>query len=353
MIAHFKDQLAASIQQSTSADNTQPWKLVWNKNILSIQYDTERVSGLTFPADNPATLLAMGAAIENLYQAAACANIHLQALPTPSFNLSQPVYFKAEITDANSTVKFSDTDFPFFNRHTNRFSYLPKSIPQSNIKVLKNLTLNSISIDIVEQQPQITKIAQLVYLASCIRFRTRETNKWLAKSLRFGKQAIHSGDGLDVDTLDIPPGGALFLRMIGNWHIMKWLNKLGVYRFMSWIDSRPVKKAPALIAITGPTGFEHYLNAGRVMERVWIYLNEQGIAVHPYYVVSDQINRLHEDKVPEALRLQAQQVFTDSRQLFNLKENETLYMLLRVGYPKKKAKRSKRLPLEKIVQISD
>ncbi len=82
--------------------------------------------------------------------------------------LSNPIYFKAEITDANSTVKFSDTYLPLFTRHTNRLSYLPKSIPQSIIKVLKKLTLDSISIDIVEQQPKINKIAQLVYSASCI-----------------------------------------------------------------------------------------------------------------------------------------------------------------------------------------
>ncbi len=84
---------------------------------------------------------------------------------------------------------------------------------------------------------------------------------------------------------------------------MRWLNKLGVYQFMSRIDSQSVKKAPALIVITGPIGFDHFLNAGRVMERAWIYLNEQGIAVHPYYVISDQINRLYKNKIPEALRL--------------------------------------------------
>ncbi len=87
------------------------------------------------------------------------------------------------------------------------------------------------------------------------------------------------------------------------------------------------------------------------MERVWIYLNEQGIAVHPYYVVSDQINRLHENKVPEELRQQAQRVSAGSKQVFDLQDNETLYMLLRVGYPKKKAKRSKRLPLKDLFAV--
>jgi len=351
MLTHIKAQLTAAIQQAPSADNSQPWKIVWMKNTISIQYDTERVSDLTFPADSPATLLGMGAAIENLYQAAASINIQIVTLPTHPFGLSNPIYFKAEIIDANSTVKFSDTVLPLFTRHTNRFSYFLKSIPQSNIKVLKNLTLPSISIDIMEQRPQINKIAQLVYSASCIRFRTRETNEWLAKSLRFGKQTIDSGDGLDIDTLDVPPGGTLFLHLIGHWKILKWLNRIGVYRFMSWIDSRPIKKAPALIAITGPMGFEHYLNAGRVIERVWIYLNEQGIAVHPYYVVSDQINRLHENKVPEELRQPAQRVSAGSKQVFDLQDNETLYMLLRVGYPKKKAKRSKRLPLEDLFAV--
>lgn len=145
-------------------------------------------------------------------------------------------------------------------------------------------------------------MASLVKDASQIRFQTQEIHEWLGRSLRFGKQAMQTRDGLDVATLDLPPGGSLFMRFISDWRRMKAMNFLGTHKFMSWVDSMPVKSAPAIIAIIGQAGFRETLSAGQLMQSIWIDLNEQGIAVHPYYVVPDQMNRLKDGVVPKDLQ---------------------------------------------------
>lgn len=344
----IKTLLTQAIQQAPSADNSQPWRIDWHENTLTISYDTARVSNNTFAADNPATLLSIGAAIENLLQAAYAYKIPTDCQITKQFNPLNPVYCICHITAPQDPLEEPVLPLPLHQRHTNRCAYSTQHLAPLSIDSLESQTLNGMRIKVIEQHKKIMEVSKLVRLASEIRFRTQEINEWLGKSFRFGRQAELTNDGLDVETLNLPLGGSLFLRFISNWKRMKLLNLLGAYKFMSFIDSSPIKQAPALVAIIGPSGFHESLSAGQLMQRTWISLNAQGIAVHPYYVISDQINRYQAGTVPKKLENQASQVLNSARNILDLPEKETLHMLFRIGYPKKTAKRSRRLALQKI-----
>ena len=148
-------------------------------------------------------------------------------------------------------------------------------------------------------------------------------------------------------TLDLPPGGKHFLRFISDWNRMKALNKLGIYHLLAKIDSRPLGRAPAIVSFIAPADSNSALDTGRLLTRAWIYLNSLGIAVHPYYVVSDQLDRLSKNLVPYRLQGQVEAIRRDCKKLFELNPGETLHMLLRIGYPTRKPPRSLRLPLER------
>lgn len=345
--AHF---LSQAIQHCPSPDNSQPWKLSWQGNALTVTYDIQRVTGKTFAADSHATLLTIGALSENLTQAAAMLDLKLNWTIPKLLDIHHPVYFQTTIEkQSGNTITPTTDSLPLFKRHTNRHSYRNKPLPGDCISLLKNLTQDSARILVFEDKPLIQQIAELVRSASEIRFQTQEVHEWLAKSLRFDtKNTDQYGEGLDVATIDLPPGGRLFLRLISDWQRMNRLNKLGAYKAMALIDSQPVGKAPALIAVVGPTRFRDTLAAGKLMNRAWIALNEQGIAVHPYYVVADQLQRRQANIVPSRLTKQADAVFDQARQLFQFGDGETLHMLFRVGYPIKTPVKSKRLPLEAV-----
>jgi hypothetical protein len=337
--------LLHAAHQAPSADNSQPWRLEWHNQILSVAYDTARVSNKTFPADSPATLLAMGAVLENISQAAEWpVTWQIPATLDPE----QPIYFRALIGQTNEESKVSIDTLPLFKRHTNRFPYCSQTLPEALINVIKNLTVGSARVVIIDQPSVIRQIARLVLLASEIRFRTREVHEWLAKSLRFDDSLSAADDGLDVKTLALPPGGRTILRLISVWHRMEILNMFGAFKALSIIDSNPVRQAPALIAILSPSGFQDIIEAGQLMERIWIDLNGQGVAVHPYYVVADQLHRRISGVIPPDLRKQADAVFEGTRQILQFEQGETLQMLLRIGYPKKTPTLSRRLPLEAV-----
>jgi len=337
---------ARCCQSAPSADNSQPCHVDWHPPKLVLRYDTARVSGLTFPAESQATLLSVGATIENIIQCCDCAEVKAEVAIFPE-DASADVFAEINLNDVDLSVSV-DQQSPLFSRHTNRFAYKRVVIPQAIINEVAGLESEKAKIRVLQGSASINAIAEQVQAASEIRFQTREVHEWLGKSLRFTPDQVARGDGLDVATLDLPPGGGLFLRFISRWSRMRRLNRIGGYKVLAGIDAAPIKKAPAVLAITGGNTKEGALEAGRLLCRVWIYLNAQGIACHPYYVISDQLERLENRSVPEALVPRAEKVRKESRQLLDLKEGETLMMLLRIGYPTREALRSRRLPLDEV-----
>lgn len=348
MLRTIKTFLSQSAHNAPSADNSQPWRLNWQDSSLCVSYDTSRVGDKTFPPDNPATLLSIGAVIENIRQAAEAINCPVSFELASNPNTDNPLYFKAIFDQSDNAIELDTQDISLFKRHTNRHPYQAKPISDDVLRVLKNLTLDSSRVIVYEQRSDITQIAKLVRLASEIRFRTQDVHEWLAKSLRFDAISAASGDGLDLETLDLPPGGKLFLKLISDWRRMTFFNKFYAYKALAFIDSAPIKQAPALIAIVGPQKYADFISSGQLMERIWIELNSQGIAVQPYYVIADQLNRRSTNTVPLELKTVADNVYTEAQQVFELKPDETLHMLFRIGYPKKQPVFSKRLPLEAV-----
>lgn len=315
--------------------------------MLSIRYDTERVQKLTFPPKSPATLLSIGGVMENISQAAEFRGLSLDMTSLHNTLDFPASYVSIGIPDAETNDEQIEKH-PLFLRHTNRFSFTKKPIPGAAINALTRLTEGNARIAVFEQRSAIKKIASSIYKASKVRFQTQEVHEWLGKSLRFSEQAVQKADGLDVRTLDLPPGGKHFLRFISDWNHMKALNKLGIYHLLARIDSRPVSQAPAVISFIAPSDPKSALDTGRLLTRAWIYLNSLGIAAHPYYVVSDQLDRLSKNLVPDHLHGQVETIKGGCEELFELNDGETLHMLLRIGYPTLKPPRSLRLPLQRV-----
>lgn len=350
MMQDIKVFLSQAAQHTPSPDNSQPWHLDWEGDILTVSYDTSRVADKTFVADSHAIFLTMGALLENVIQAAKALNVGLTWSFPNKFDINQPIYFQATLDQTNSLIASKIDDIPLFKRHTNRLPFQNKSLPSDFVSQLKNLTESSAKILVFENKKDIQQIAKQIRSASEVRFQTQEIHEWLAKSFRFDtKKADEYGEGLDVATIDLPLGGKLFLRLISNWKRMNWLNKIGTYKTMAFIDSQPVSQAPAIIAIAGSCNeFRDILAAGQLMNRAWMMLNANGIAVHPYYVITDQLQRKRANVVPSHLVKQINSVSEDIQKLFKLGNEETVHILFRVGYPKKTPVKSKRLPLKSL-----
>jgi hypothetical protein len=332
--------------KAPSADNTQPWRMEWDGTKLSVFYDTDRVEGKTFPAESPASLLSIGALIENVMSVAAAWRLQprLEVADRPGSG-NRALYARISF-DLTQEPQLTQKPHPAEARHTNRGAFTADPIPEALSAEFLNGVTGSARTWFSQDKTARLHMAGIVRRASEIRFQTREVHEWLGRSLRFSAESVAEGDGLDVDTLGLPPGGGLFLRMISDWKRMRRLNALGFYKLVAAMDSGPIKAGPGLLAIIAPMDSQSTIDAGRLLARQWTRLNAAGLAVHPYYVVADQMARLTDGKIPGGLEPLASEVSAQCRELLEISGSETLHMLLRIGFSKKNPKKALRVPLD-------
>ncbi|HEY2918283.1 MAG TPA: hypothetical protein VGK77_04725 [Candidatus Binatia bacterium] len=330
--------------RAPSADNSQPWRFCWDGKYLSVIYDNERVFGKTFGPEEHATLLAMGAVKENILQMAKFLEVDVEQVQID--NASGYFRFKFKLSTKEITEAH---EHPLFQRHTNRWPFDSRPIPSQIIDSLSGMSHGQCRALIFAERDMIKRIARWVRVASEVRFQSRDVHELLGVGLRFTADEASQGDGLDVRTLPLPPGGKTFLRFIKDWDRLAFLNRFGCYKILALVEAKPVSDATYLVAIAGPDGCDNALDAGMLMERTWIRLNSQGIAVHPYYVITDQLQRLKTRKIAANLSTPIKAFETEIATLLNY---GTIHMLFRIGYPKKQPRRSSlRLPSEKITEF--
>lgn len=344
-------ELVKLIARAPSADNSQPWKISHESQDLRLSYDSTRVAGKTFAADHPATLLAIGAAVEHGMQGASDWGMEPQ-LRLPEEQPDQSGNYAWIRISNNSQHEVSAEQHNCYQRHTNRCAYHSTALAAQLLSQLAQMTEGQAQCQIMEQPETIREASKLVKLATQIRFQRQDAHRMLIDSIRLSPAEAATGDGLDLATLGLPPGGGLFLKAIANWQRMTYLNRFGLFRLLARIDAAPVAKGPALIAITGTNDKRGAFDAGRLVTRIWTELNVQGIAVHPNYVISDQLHQHKNQHLALHLQTKATELQRSSDKLFNLSENTTLHMLLRVGYPKQGAVLSQRLPLKAVFDSS-
>ncbi len=294
----------------------------------------------------------MGAVIENVVQAAEAANLSTFAWQYTTSPSGDGLHIRIEF-DPQTLLANGLTDHPLFGRHTNRGAYRSQPIGNNVFSAIEPMVEGTARILALTKTPLVKKAAKLIGKASEARFQTREIHEWLGHSLRFTQEDACRGDGLDVATLNLPPGGSLMLRATKDWNTMARLNVIGAYKLFALVEAMAVSKAPALLAIIGPGGQEGCFTAGRLIQRAWIYLNSQGVAVHPYYVLPDQMERLTSGLVPDKLRRSVQELADQAKGMFSLAKDERLHMMLRIGLPRAKAVRSRRLPLTSVCTLQE
>ena len=335
-LSRLPEKIAFCCSQSPSPDNTQPLHFTWDGEKLNVSYDLDRVQDRTFDATNQATLLTVGGAFETGCQI--LDSLGFQSDPDYSIQGSLDIYGSLGVpVDSGKQI---NPQHPVLQRHTNRFNYRKDDIPAEVLDKVAQYSEKDARLEIFKGDRK-KDLFNLVYRANKIRFQTREVHEWLGESLRFAP----APDGLEVSTLNLPPGGSQFMKLISDWGRMSFLNKLGMFSLLSKIDSTPLKSSPAVIVFICGENSASVMDAGRLLVRVWSYLNSCGIACHPYYVVSDQLERMQSGGVPEQLTSEALELERETANVFALKPGQKLVMLLRAGYPKKVAPASKRLPV--------
>lgn len=319
-----------------SADNSQSWQWRVDSGALYCSYHHRSSTPDPFGPMGHASLVSSGALLENINVIAGLQkDIQREWRSTKSAwqiilnNFQQISEISAETTER------------LLSRHTDRHPYLPLS-SNDLIDIPTSPACRAIS---VVAPDNIRLVATAIQKASAARFNCKELHEWLFSSIRWTAEEIDTGTGLDINTLHLPPGGRIFMHWISPWPRMEMLNRFGAGRLMALADAAMVRKSPAIIAIVGGDSHQEAVEGGRLMQRIWLELNSRNISIHPYYVLTDLLNRRAAGKLDSSWHCAIDDASAMTREALNLSPGERIHMLLRVGKPTCTPVRSRRLPV--------
>ncbi len=347
-MSYDQDLLIRAAACAPSPDNAQHWTFDISGRSVRVCHRAGSAVDPFGPTGH-ATLIGVGAMLENVVQASLAIDrpVPICDVPDSAISPSQD-YFQFQISGEDWRAH---ADLPLFQRHTNRFGYTKPHLPDDLLEPTALNQQGRVRLVTVNDANGFDALGAIANTCCQARFCDRELHEWLMSSIRFDATEVASGDGIDIASVDLPPGGGQFMRFIRPWSRMARLNRFRAYKLMALQEVTKMRNASALLCLIGEATPVGARDAGQLMERAWIALNAAGWAVHPYYVVADQQSRFDDGRVSPAWREPVGQALARLNGYFQLDAGERLHMMLRVGWPKKpNPVKSRRLPLADLIR---
>ncbi|MEK7650491.1 MAG: nitroreductase family protein [Patescibacteria group bacterium] len=330
-----------------SGDNSQPWRFQIIENKLRIFNIPNR--------DNPilnfqqsGSYLAHGALIENLNLLAKVRGYDSTIILFPDKTNSD---FVAEITLVrNALGQVSDNLEQYVSkRHTNRKPYQTEPLDEPTAEALKGAVSQEYGqVVLVTDRKKIDQVAPLLSNMERIALENKDLHHSFFRSIFWNKVRNQKGKpGLFIETLELPPPARPLFKLLKFWPVTCFANFFGFSRLASKGNAKLYAQSGAYIAIMSkqddPVGF---VNAGRLMQRAWLTATSLSLSVQPVTGVLFMGRRFLSgdtgDFTQEHVDL-AVSSYQKLRSIVGLSDQDTIAILLRVGYGKTATARSGRM----------
>ncbi len=350
-------ELVRAAVLAPTPDNNQPWRFVSRNDQLCLFLDPER----SLPSDVNAMfdLIGLGSAVENVCIAARQMGYqpHVTYGPAPTGS--------ADVGSAEpvATITFApggETDplFPHLaTRCTCRRLYSTRPVAE---EPLKNIALATgefpdVQLDWITDRSRIRAFARLIASSDRFRFEYEPFHNEIFRQLRFtAAEAEQTRDGLDVRTMELPPGAAAIFKRLRPWRRMKWVCRFGLVRVLTMPSALAVYRSGALGAISLPEPTSRgFLDGGRAFQRVWLAAQAEGLALQPLGSLSiflAQMEQLEGRNLTAAHRRLSESLGQRFRELVPAAQGRTLQILFRLGSAAAPSVRSLRRNAEEVIR---
>ncbi len=269
-----------------SGGNIQPWIWVFDrKGILHLFHDQERShSMLDFKGTG--SLIAFGAALENLRLAAAKAGIEIEVI-------NHIREFEEELI---SSIRFvakykTPIQVPNFElvegialRCTNRKNTKRTLLEIAQLEELVAFAQQEgLSIKITEDKKDLESLAEVVGGMDRMRFFHEEGLLDFIKEVRWTeKDAIETKDGIDIATLEMSGTEKAAMGLLKDPRTVKFFRQFLMGYGLTKISKDTLCTSSAVMLLQGSEFTpQAFLDGGKVLQRIWIKANMLGISFQP------------------------------------------------------------------------
>lgn len=320
-----------------SGGNVQPWKWLWDEGYLYL-FMEEHYSSSLLDFHHKGSYLAHGAALQNILELAGSLGLetHYDLFPNPEdTRLVARIYFsrkKEKNLNKDGLSEFIGV------RCTNRKKVGAKEIPCSTISVLKTLESEypGSSLSILTDREKISKIAELLGQGDRIRSsHPRAHQEAFFHELRWSQEEnLRYRDGLDIETLELRASDRSALQLARDYRPIYFLKTMKLGKALEKSVREGIKSSGAVGLITMPGNDpKNLIQAGRLMEKVWLTATRLNIAFQPNPVSLFLFERVasgdHIGFLPHEVQ-ELYQINSGLDQLFDIREKSKKVFLFRL-----------------------
>lgn len=337
-----------------SGDNTQPWRfeIVADEHVLVHGFDTR--DHVVYDLDGHASQLAVGALLETLAIAASCEarRVHISRRPdTPDDHLLIDVRFEHD-----PTIALDPLAAVVQSRVVQRRPMSTRPLSEAQKRALEDAVPEAYRVQWFETLPQRGRVARLMFDNAKVRLTIPEAYAVHRSVIEWNAQ--FSEDRIPEQAVGVDRLTARFMRWaLSSWARVEFLNRwlLGDLPPRVQLDLVPGLACAAHFALLAPAptaSVDHYLSAGRVVQRFWLTAAHQGLYIQPE-MTPVIFARYHRHGPPfTAARAVATRVGNLARRLSALVGDENadaLFFMGRIGSGPPPRSRSLRRPLDQLL----
>ncbi|WP_111672461.1 Rv1355c family protein [Algoriphagus litoralis] len=278
--------ILAFANMAPSGGNVQPWIWIFDrKGILHLFHDQDRShSMLDFKGTG--SLIAFGAALENLRLGAAKEGIEVEFIyQIKEFGdeLICSIRFVAKYKNPIPVPHYELVDGVQL-RCTNRKNTNRQLLDKSHLTELVNYAKSEgYEIKITEDAKDLDDLAEIVGGMDRMRFFHEEGLMDFIKEVRWTeKDALETRDGIDIATLELSGTEKAAMGLLKDPRTVKFFRKFLMGYGLTKISKDTITKSSAMLLLQGKNfSPQSYLEAGKVLQRIWIKANMLGLSFQP------------------------------------------------------------------------
>lgn len=278
-----------------SGGNAQPWRFEWKARELRCLL---HVSETFLDFRQTGSLVAMGAAIENIHVAARALGFQITCELFPSNDRSLVAVVRFGLR-ARPEV---DDLFPVMtHRCTNRRTGT-KPLQEEHRRRLMQVALEGgAELQVTSSREHLETLGRILGKGDRFRILSSKLHAELMSEVRWDRfESAAKRDGLEMSTLELPAADEAAMKIVARTDVVDRVREIGGGRALEESAQRALIGSSAAALLTVPTNDSTaFVQAGRVFQRVWLTATTLGLSVHPYTALLYLIARAKQE--PQSL----------------------------------------------------
>jgi hypothetical protein len=294
------DSIINAAMAAPSAGNSQPWKLYFKDGMLFLFHDKQR-SWSWGDYFEMGAHMGLGTLLENIDVQGAALNLtcKIELFPLKhAINLTAVISFapNGQPADLEAVQRAKH----IFKRYTNRKLGERKTLSAAFYSgfIAAAMEIENMMIFHTEDEKNLAELADIIAECDKVRLLNQLGHEEFYHEIRWTPaEAERTRDGIELRAVDISASEIAGFKVAKDWNALKLIADWKKGNAFKKLSLQSVKSASSIIIFTIPE-FNHLnlLNAGRSVQKAWLYASQQGVSVYPMLSPAFFFNRMTHGK---------------------------------------------------------